>query len=107
ESGVTPMENKELLLAITELKSSIDKRFDNLEKQFDKRLDSVSEELYKIKKNLDTDGQGQQFEDHREKLSKLERDIIVLNHDVKYLSEKYSTMELRLLRIERQLNKHV
>ncbi|MFE8695978.1 hypothetical protein ACFYKT_06400 [Cytobacillus sp. FJAT-53684] len=97
------MENKEILLAITELKSSIDKRFDTLEKQFDNRLDSVSEELYKIKKYLDT-VEVQQSEDTRKIINKIEKELIILNHDVKFLAEKFGIHDMKLYGIERKLN---
>ncbi|OKO50736.1 hypothetical protein ABH17_027945 (plasmid) [Bacillus toyonensis] len=93
------MENKEILLAITELKSSIDKRFDALEKQFDKRLDSVSEELYKIKQNLVT-VDGQQSEDTQKQIDKIERDIKILNQDVMFLAGKLGVHDLKLIGIE-------
>lgn len=96
------MENKEILLAITELKSSIDKRFDALEKQFDKRLDSVSEELYKIKQNLDT-FDGQQCEDTRKQIDKIEKDIKILNQDVMFLAGKLGVHDLKLIGIENKI----
>ncbi|HDR7661073.1 hypothetical protein [Bacillus toyonensis] len=96
------MENTEILLAITELKSSIDKRFDALEKQFDKRLDSVSEELYKIKQNLDT-VDGQQCEDTRKQIDKIEKDIKILNQDVMFLAGKLGVHDLKLIGIENKI----
>ncbi|WP_312500629.1 hypothetical protein [Bacillus luti] len=96
------MGNTEILLAITELKSSIDKRFDALEKQFDKRLDSVSEELYKIKQNQDTVGV-QQSEDIRKQIDKVEKDIIILNQDVMFLAGKLGVHDLKLNGIENKI----
>lgn len=96
------MENTEILLAIAELKSSIDKRFDALEKQFDKRLDSVSEELYKIKQNLDT-ADGQQSEDTRKQIDKIEKDVKILNQDVMYLAGKLGVHDLKLIGIENKI----
>ncbi|MGH0681358.1 hypothetical protein [Bacillus mycoides] len=96
------MENTEILLAITELKSKIDKRFDALEKQFDKRLDSVSEEVYKIKKNLDT-VDGQQCEDTRKQIDKIEKDIKILNQDVMFLAGKLGVHDLKLIGIENKI----
>ncbi|WP_315906814.1 hypothetical protein [Priestia koreensis] len=46
------METKELLLAITELKSSLDRRFDALEKHLDKRFDEIDEKLYHCKRTF-------------------------------------------------------
>ncbi|HDR3326345.1 MULTISPECIES: hypothetical protein [Bacillus cereus group] len=97
------MGNTEILLAITELKSSIDKRFDALEKLFDKRLDSVSEELYKIKQNLDAVGV-QQSEDTRKQIDKVEKDIIILNQDVMFLAGKLGVHDLKLNGIENKIN---
>ncbi|MEK4743884.1 hypothetical protein [Bacillus sp. FSL R9-9481] len=96
------MENTEILLAITELKSSIDKRFDALEKQFDKRLDSVSEELYKIKQNLDT-VDGQQSEDTRKQIDKIEKDVKILNQEVMFLAEKLGVHDLKLIGIQNKI----
>lgn len=96
------MENTEILLAITELKSKIDKRFDALEKQFDKHLDSVSEEVYKIKKNLDT-VDGQQCEDTRKQIDKIEKDIKILNQDVMFLAGKLGVHDLKLIGIENKI----
>ncbi|PEO57529.1 MULTISPECIES: hypothetical protein [Bacillus cereus group] len=96
------MESIEILLAITELKSSIDKRFDILEKQFDKRLDSVSEELYKIKQNLDIVDR-QQCEDTRKQIDKIEKDIKILNQDVMFLAGKLGVHDLKLIGIENKI----
>ncbi|AJH75435.1 hypothetical protein DJ86_657 [Bacillus cereus ATCC 4342] len=96
------MENTEILLAITELKSSIDKRFDALEKNFEKRLDSVSGELYKIKQNLDT-VDGQQYEDTRKQMDKIEKDIEILNQDVMFLAKKLGVHDLKLIGIENKI----
>ncbi|MEH6429210.1 hypothetical protein V7759_07010 [Bacillus sp. H7(2023)] len=96
------MGNTEILLAITELKSSIDKRFNALEKQLDKRLDSVSEELYKIKQNLDT-VDGQQSEDTRKQINKIEKDIKILNQDVMFLAGKLGVHDLKLMGIKNKI----
>ncbi|WP_391203104.1 hypothetical protein [Psychrobacillus sp. L4] len=86
---------------MTELKSSIDKRFDDLEKQFDKRLDTVSEELFKIKQCLSAIGKEKQFFDNKEKLSKIEKDIKNINLDVEYLVKKSGVLDMKLSRIKR------
>lgn len=96
------MENKELLLAITELKSSLDKRFNDLEKQFDKRLDSISEELYKIKNNLNS-VEGLKSEDIRGKMYIIEDEIKILNHDIGYLAGEFGKHDMKLNRFNNLL----
>ncbi|MGG4488082.1 hypothetical protein [Metabacillus idriensis] len=78
------MENKELLLAITELKASIDKRFDALEKQVDMRLDKVEEQLYKLSKQELADGD----EDQDEALRELSAEVKDLRLSMKYALKK-------------------
>ncbi|WP_342540039.1 hypothetical protein MHI39_20070 [Heyndrickxia sp. FSL K6-6286] len=96
------MENKEILLAITELKSSIEKRFDSLEKQFDKRFDTVSEELYKIKQFLDSE-EVKQSEDTLIKINKIEKEIKTLNQDVNFLAGKLGVHDMKLFGIESKI----
>lgn len=94
------MENKELLLAITELKSSLDKRFDDLEKLIDKRFDSVSEELYKIRNSLSS-SEGITSEEFSGKIDSIEKEIQILNLDVKYLAGKSGILEMKINGLEK------
>lgn len=81
------MERREVLLAITELKSSIDKRFDTLEQQLDKRLDSVDEQLYKIRQKLELDGEELQSVDIGETFGDIKKQLEVLRYDVEYVAK--------------------
>lgn len=90
--GGISMEKKEILLAITELKSTINNRFDALYKQFDK---GVSEEFDKTRQNPDT-VDGQQSEDTRKQLDKIEKDIKILNQNVRFLAQKLGQHEMNL-----------
>ncbi|MDX8290485.1 hypothetical protein SLL00_11810 [Metabacillus indicus] len=85
------MENRELLLAITELKSSMDKRFDELEKQVDSRLDKAEEQLYKLSRAIHA-GEVDQEED----IQKLGDGVKDLRLSAKYLLSKISEHDVEL-----------
>ncbi|MGP1906817.1 MULTISPECIES: hypothetical protein [unclassified Metabacillus] len=85
------MENRELLLAITELKSSMDKRFDALEKQVDSRLDKAEEQLYKLSRAIHSGG-----DDHEEDIQKLGDEVRDLRLSAKYVLSKISEHDVEL-----------
>ncbi|TDL80491.1 hypothetical protein [Peribacillus frigoritolerans] len=89
------MENKELLLAITELKASIDKRFDVLEKQVDVRLDKVEEQLYKLSKQ----GLGDGDDDQDEPLRELNAEVKDLRLSMKYALKKIGEHDFDVYRL--------
>lgn len=93
------MENKEILLAITELKSSMDKRYDALEILMDKRLDIVEEQLYKMGKKLDAKGKTAKDDiDQAENLEVLFKDLkLTVDYTLKMVSEH----DIALFRLEK------
>ncbi|AIE59918.1 hypothetical protein [Bacillus methanolicus] len=97
------MERREVLLAITELKSSIDKRFDTLEQQLDKRLDSVDEQLYKIRQKLELDGEELQSADIGETFGDIKKQLEVLRYDVEYVAKIVNECDRKLYRVEKKL----
>jgi uncharacterized lipoprotein YehR (DUF1307 family) len=104
KSEGSKVENKEILLAITELKSSMDKRYDALEKLMDKRLDSVEEQLYKIGKKLDAKGKAAEDDvDHAENLEVLFKDLKLT---VGYTLKKVSEHDISLFRLEKMVERN-
>ncbi|UNL86749.1 hypothetical protein [Priestia koreensis] len=95
------METKELLLAITELKSSLDRRFDALEKHLDKRFDEIDEQLYRVNKKLHNHQQDEL--DEREVIP-LQKNIQSLQIEMEYVGKLVGECDRKLFRLEKQIS---